>query len=392
MTARAVPLLTAIVALLLSSGATGQVVLRGGGTPPEGQVVGVGEEGVVIETGRTQAGPRSSTRVIIGWDRVRSVGGAFAGDAQAYMDVATDAWRARYRLERGDTVAAEPLFEKLFERYEGKAGPTAAVVAEGLLACRLHRGAQAGAVMPWLSLMMAEAGRGEGAVWFERDRASSLERVIDPATGLAPALPPIWLDSPASRAIASSSEMAEVRTSDSQEKQVAASLANLYQFAARFEAGQDGDGMPRTARGSDAVSLVSDIVKARAGDQRERTTARESLQVRIDRNRGTWVEAWCRVGLGRSLLSELEPEQRRLGVVQLLHVPARFREDQAYLAGLALAEAIVALEDLGDDVAASVLRRDLFEGYGGHPALDWEPIRRGGVGGNGGDKPRTERT
>lgn len=380
-----------ILALLVALVANGQVVLRGGGTPPSGEIAEVTDEGVVIETGRAQDGPRSSSKVIIGWDRVRDVEGAFAGEAQAYEQVATDAWRARYRLERGDTVAAEPIFERLFERYRGESGPTAAIIAEGLLACRLHRGAQAGAVEPWLSLMMAEAERARGPVWFERDRSESMERVIDPATGLAPALPPIWLDSPASRAIASSSEPGELNLDDPQERQVATSLASLYRFAARFEAGHDEE-MPRYARGSNAVSLVADIVKARAGNERERANARESLQVRIDRERGTWVEAWCRVGLGRSLLSELDPEQRRLGVVQLLHVPARFREDQAYLAGLALAEAIVALEDLGDDVAAGVLRRDLFEGYGGHPALEWEPIRRGGVGGIGGEKPHTERT
>src|SRR5207248_1943375 len=86
----------------------------------------------------------------IGWDRVQRVEGEHAAEADGLAELADRTWRARSRIERGDFASAEPLFEQLFASMTGHDGPTAAIASEGLLRCRLARGAQAGAVWPWL--------------------------------------------------------------------------------------------------------------------------------------------------------------------------------------------------------------------------------------------------
>ena len=53
------------------------------------------------------------------------------------------------------------------------------------------------------------------------------------------------------------------------------------------------------------------------------------------------MEAWVRVGLGRSLMRESAVEDQLVGVAQMLHVPARLRGESPYLAGVALGGAAV---------------------------------------------------
>src|SRR6185436_14279511 len=94
------------------------------------------------------------------------VQGESAKKAAEFEALSTKAWRARTRAERGDWAAAEPLFEELFPLIEGKDGPTAAMVAEGLVRCRLRRGAQGAALWPWLEwlgVMERSGGLGPAA-------------------------------------------------------------------------------------------------------------------------------------------------------------------------------------------------------------------------------------
>jgi hypothetical protein len=116
-------------------------------------------------------------------------------------------------------------------------------------------------------------------------------------------------------------------------------------------------------------------VAARTGDAQSRRAARERLEEFMSSGVETWVEAWCRAAIGRSLVLEDDREQRLLGVVSLLHVPARLDRSHPYLAGLCLAEAALALADLGDAEGAERLRRELGQRYPDHPVLTWAPIR-----------------
>jgi hypothetical protein len=48
---------------------------------------------------------RRERPLIIGWDRVRGLGGDQKAEWGKYAEVADKAWRARTRLERGDFIA-----------------------------------------------------------------------------------------------------------------------------------------------------------------------------------------------------------------------------------------------------------------------------------------------
>jgi hypothetical protein len=319
-------------------------------------------------------GGAAAASMVISWDRVRSVEGEGAEEAAKFADVADAAWRARARLERGDLVAAEPMLERIFETYRGQRGPTAAVVAEGLLRCRVRRAAHVAAVEPWLALLAAKQGATNQ--WLHGDWAAQagLGSVVDDATGLAPSLPPIWLNWPSVGAWARTQPAAE---GDAK----AALLAALYLASARFEVGMDAP-LPEVVVNDPGVQIVADIVTARIGTEEQRQASRQRLRDRIapattpaQTPTAPWLEAWCRAGLGRSLVRETDAEQRRLGVVELLHVPARFRQAHPYLSAIALAEAAATLRDLGDDRGAGVLEEELRAIYPTHPVLDWNRLR-----------------
>lgn len=355
--------------LLVIAGVVSQIEMRGGLAPPAGEVVRVDAAGVWL----SPAGSGSEPSLAVGWDRVRSVGGPMAPHAARFEAVADLAWRARTRLERGDAIAAEPLFEELFvgrrgefEGYRGQVGPTAATVAEGLLRCRLRRGAHVAAIDPWLALLRAGPNpEGIGA-----DR--SLGPVIDPALGLAPALPPIWLAWPSVQGFAAAAAPA---SDESPESARTALLRELYVQSARFEAGLSTR-MPDVVTDDPGVTLVAQIVASRAGGPEERARARQLLADRVTAGTEPWVEAWCRAAIGRSLLLEADLRSKQRGVVELLHLPARFGRIHPYLAGTALAQASVALRETGDTAGADRLLLELFERYPDHPVFDWEPIRR----------------
>lgn len=374
------------------------VRLRGGESPPAGLVVvGVGDAGVAmgvrdLDAEMAQIPSTQSASLVVSWDRVKGVDGPLRTRSEAYADLADTLWRARTRLERGDWVAAEPLFERAFKGTRGKSGATAGVVAEGLLRCRLKRGAHVLAIEPFLGLLAADS---PGEV-LHRDWASlaGLGTLLDPATKLAPSLPPIWLRVPAVEALAAQDTIAAGW--DQQPAPGSASggpsrstlLGLLYLEAARFECGRPA-AMPPIASSDPGVQLVAQIVQARIGSPEQRAGARKALEERLRQlaprpgaagdsapdASAAWLEAWIRAGLGRSLLRENPPELRQAGVVQLLHLPARFAGSHPYLAGLALAEASAALRDLGDADGADTLAHELSVSFPTHPVLDWDPLR-----------------
>lgn len=355
--------------LILGTGIGGQVVLRAHEALPAPKVISVSAAGVAMGAGERP-------EFILGWDRVLSVSGPMAGEAAPFEATGEALWRARTRLERGDAAAAEPIFERLLPELTGVGGPMPEVAAEGLLRCRLRRGAQVAAIEPWLAWLDARgAAVVDGARPFDEEWAAQagLDSIMDPATGLIPALPPIWLDWPAVRVYAVS--VAPGAGTEGSAGGKAAALARLYRHSARFEAGA-GEPVPAVAAAGDpGVALVLDIVQARAGGESDRASARDRLAKRLAGERDSWVEAWCRAGIGRSLILESDPETRRLGIVQLVHLPARFSRTHPYLAGLCLTEASAALADLGDRVGAASLRRELLDNYPEHPVLAWEKIR-----------------
>lgn len=121
------------------------------------------------------------------WDMVRSVeGGAAAGagaDLATMLEAGTALWRARARIERGDCELARPLLRDQWARFAKADGPTAALVAEGMLRCAVSAGDMGASVEPWLECL-----RHRGAK--EPLRFAALAPVLDPETALLPSLPP----------------------------------------------------------------------------------------------------------------------------------------------------------------------------------------------------------
>jgi hypothetical protein len=342
--------------------AQSRVVLRG--RQPAAEAVAVSEQGVTV----SRAGGGTG---VVSWDRVAEVQGDLAGDAGAFREVAEMMWRARTRLERGDGLGAEPLFEVLASRYAGQRGASAGVAHGGLLRCRLMAGAQTGAAVAWLGYVNA-LGEGEAGHLLlpSLDSAVLGAVAVDGATQLAPMAPPVWVESPALQALARGAWP----LSEGQAREKALRLQAWYREAARFEVG-----LPVTLPGGEekdeGIALVRDVVTARVGDEAQRAAARKGLATRLKKRPAAWVEVWCRVGLGRSLLREAGRDEQLLGVNELLEVAARLERVNPYLTGVALAEAAAALHRLGDVPGATRVRSEMLERFSGHPAQEWGALR-----------------
>jgi hypothetical protein len=341
------------------------VTLRPGSEWPRGEVVGVGVSGVTVKVG-------GRADVLVPWDQVSEVPTGDWGDRQLLAEVAQDAWRARVRIERGDFAGAEQILERLFARLEGEPGPTAELCAEGLLAARLLRGAQALAVRPWLATISARAGQ-PGREVAQRGLPSTWPDIplIDRELLLAPALPPIWLESPAVIAVAQARWPSH--------SAVVAPLDVLYRVSMQQAAGVAGDSMPPRPADGTPHQFVWDIIASHGADASLRAQSRDRLRAMMETGPSAWVQVWCRVGVGRSLMLEQDEESWALGIAELAAVPAAYERVVPYLTGVAMAEMARGLLRLGQTDRAVAMRRLLARRFPSHPALDWEPLRNWNV-------------
>jgi hypothetical protein len=353
---------------MVASCAAGQgtsVALWGGEPLPRGEAVAVSLDGVAFLDAARSADAASGGPTLVGWDRVRAVDGELGLASEAYMPIARAAWRGRIRVQRDDLVSAEPILERLVVRYRGRVGPTAAVVSEGLLRCRLRRGALTSSVTAWLSLLAATEGDTAPVI-------EGLGPVVDARTGLVPGLPPVWRWS---SAVAEFAQQGPVLPGSSGH---VAALGELYTEGARAAGGSvvSGEVLERASarRDHEGVRLAWAVVASGAEDDgvvREAVgELREILvEAELDASRA-WVVAWCRLAIGRSMVRSSDPVEQRLGVVELLRVPAEIGDEAAFVAGLALADAADAVARLGNAAGAAALERELVSRYAGHPALD----------------------
>lgn len=353
----------AISATALAAAPAGaQVFLRGEADPLPGAVAAVTPQGVRVGEGR---GAR-----LVSWDRVRAVKGEHAAEAEPFMAVSDALWRARVRAERGDAAGAEAAAEPLAVPQAGAVGPSAAVAFDVLTRARLGRSVQTRAVFSWLAWLGARGGLSSPEPNSWRGGAVDAPPLLDPATGLIPALPPVWLHDAALEAAAASPDWGALGKLPDD----VSPLAALFRAAMRAEAGLNAD--LSTPAAGDGSRLVQAMVLARHGDEAQRASARGYLEKRLlAKDAPAWVELWCRVGLGRSLVRETDAALRRRGVVQLLHAPARFARSAPYLASVALAEAALACHELGDEAGAQALKTELAEAFPQSGAAVWPRLR-----------------
>lgn len=356
-----------MLAAILITGPLTQVTLRDG-TCPTTPIESVTLEGVRVGG------------ALIGLDRVKSVEGEFSAPWAQVAATADEAWRVRQRFERGDLAGAEVIAEPLFARLAGSRGPTAAMIAEVLTRVRVKRGSQTGALDAWLAWYDCGNDAETLPEAFPVDMASRRPVLadrwptlsVDAASGLLSTLPPIWVNVPSVQAWAHSGGQP---SGDGGRERRSLVYERLYRSAARFEVDGTSVDLGELDLKLDGPKLVSEIVIARAGEPKAREAARKELAKRLAGSPPAWLEAWVRVAIGRSLLRETDADARRSGVLQLLHVPARFSSDAPYLAGIALAESARALLELGDRDGADVLRAELIRDHPAHPALDWPGVR-----------------
>ncbi|HLP84676.1 MAG TPA: hypothetical protein VK157_10035 [Phycisphaerales bacterium] len=343
--------------------ATSVLTLRDGATPPTLLVREVTADGMVLVAGESE----TAQTQLITWDKIANVQGSWREKAAPYREMATDLWRARVRLERGDALGAEPLLEKHVAAFEGRSGPLAATFWSGVLRCRVSRQAQSAAIVAWNGVV--RAGQGE-VIFASRAKAGDESRdtaIIDAGTSLAPQLAPIFLPTPALQIVAQSPPRGVETRADR--------LMQLYVLAAEFELGRKVT-IPAREDGDAALALTWDVVAARVGDDAIKVTAKKNLQARLKADEPPrWQEAWVRVALGRLMLASAETEERHLGMAMLLHVPARLADAHPYLAGVALAEVSAALGREGNVAGARATLSKLEAEFPGHPALGWEGLR-----------------
>jgi hypothetical protein len=348
---RAIGVLLLLALIGATSPASAAVVARRGtGAAVEGRVIAIDEGGVQVQA-------ESGATIAIPWDSVRRV----TMDQpdlrlRKFLPMAEDLWRARSRVQRGDMALAEPLLARLFEQYRGQTHETALIVAEGLLRALLFRGGNEAAIIPAL-----EVGRLRRA-GITTDRYGNLEPVLDEESFLCPQLAPAWSRSRFLEAV--ERDLADY---DARGDEVVAEIAALYARAVRQELGtmsaSPDEGETSSVGG---IPLVRLFVALGSSDPQEREEARNALDRMLPEFQG-WREGWIRFALGRSLLMESGVGRQQRGMVELLHVPARFHKTLPYLSGLALAAVEDAASQQGDGELSAVMHAELARLYPNHP-------------------------
>lgn len=338
--------------------------LHGGTEQIEGATLVVNDDGV-------QFLPRRGEAIWYTWDRIRDLESESEDRQNAYearREFADRLWRARSRLERGDILMAEPIFESLRDDAVGRTNRVALIIMEGLLRCRLAREAHAGAIIPWLETRrLLDQG-------VERVAYLEMPAVLDERTGLCPQLPPIWTTGPELDALA-----LDLSVYAPAEPHSLASLADLYLLAARRAQGQetpipslDAFIDPESGRSDESVTIVWAFVVSVFGDPESAGENAEPLR-RLDhavRANGA-LKTWRLFGHGSALMASDEIEDAKKGLVALLEIPARFGDTDPYLAGFALERSAARLEALNRPGPAASLRDELSRRFSDHP------VRRG---------------
>jgi hypothetical protein len=336
--------LMAVMAAVMHGGlqANDDLVLRRAEPPPLGEIVSLDEQGAVV---------RSATRgpVLVPWWRVLSVKGEWADEALPFTEVADLSWRADIRRARGDTVTAEPMYERLLSLLGESNGPVRVRALEGLLRCQLERGAVSLSLMTWTAWIDAAEFAPVAPVYIRR--GSQEERLTSPATVLLPELPPIWEDGEEARFFA-------LQSRDSSRLTKGQILEALYRAAARTAAGLPAE-MAEVASVDPDVLFVRDIVHAQSVDRELSRSARDRLLSRLEEQTSGWQEAWIRVAVGRSLLQEDELIDRDRGLVQLMHVPARSVIVAPDLVGVALRDVLAEAQKRNDLEMQQVISEEL---------------------------------
>lgn len=340
---------------------------RGESAPIEGRTIEVNEDGVLFHVSR---GPQSGD-VLITWDRVQHLETDREGFAEAFeqrRSLSERLWRARSRIERGDHAAAEPILDSLFAETVHRTSATALIVAEGLLRCRLARGARAAAVIPWLEThRLLNAGLKPAAY-------TAMRPVVDLQSGLCAQLPPVW-----TRSVGVEQMLADLGSYADEAPEVQR-LAALYARAARLALGaplEEAGAFYRSDEAWDRDPGVVVVTTFVAALERVKPLPAdpEKVLARPLREESP-LTSWALFLRGLTRVESADADRRRHGLVDLLTIPAMHREANGYLAGFAIDRAASVLEQMGRAAEAASLRTELKREDPAHPLNDARPGAR----------------
>jgi len=276
--------------------AIGPATLWSGETIAEDRISGVTSQGLEIRQSFDEGS--IVDRAVIPWGEVRSVANAWSG-AEQYRSVADALKRAEERLARGDAPGASWLLEPLAEDYFDERGTTTGQIASALVMTRVLEGRTSDAIDAWL-------------VW-RADRAGPARDWLDAATGLCPALPPVFAPETEHALVAQDRSDTEV-------------MRAIYGVAAQVSAGDSGNGLesiPRTPRDRAdlGVRYVWDMVRASTEPEASaRRAAREAIDRRGRTGDADWQGAWADLGVGVSLMREPGRRLQDTGAARLIAV------------------------------------------------------------------------
>ena len=340
------------------------VVLQDGVGSHSGTIMASDESSLRLET-------QTGQRMTLPWDIIRSVKfedpSLEPSSMKSRLDRADRIWRARKRLQRGDAALAEPEFERLFDPSPARRGETDLIIAEGLLRCRLNRGALADAVVPALEVARLRALK------IQTNRFDQLVPIHDEQTALCIYLPPAF---PSGQSVARQiRQLSEWDAGGNEElSAMAARYLRLLKLHEQKLAGGtfSTDELPESTH--PGVRLLDLAIESRSDDPATRRAARSSLKQKLAA-REDWRRPWLRYLMGVSMLMEPGDGMRRQGLVELAWIPAQHARKHPYLAGLSLAEMALDLSARGEHGAASRLESELKNYYPNHPAIK---VRRSG--------------
>ena len=336
------------------------VILRGTAQPIVAESVFGDSHGLEIHTvAAGSARGVAEKGEVIPWDMVRAVEGQSGGTGLAeFLEIGEDLWRARIRIERGDAALAQAELAKHWSRFRDADGPTAALVAEGLLRCALSAGDLRAAADPWLACLRH---RGMGIA----SRFPTLPPAIDASNGLLPELSPFM---PASRR-AELIGACESAKASGESGEVARSIVRIAKGMHDQAHDSAHDPAHDPARESSpalrALGLLEDI--ASAADVRSLDKAVGSFD-RAFEEPPSYLSAWriAAIGTCRARIARTAPvvagaaASDRAGALgraalEFLAVPASGLDRTGLVDAYALEEAASLLRESGDESSAAQL-------------------------------------
>jgi hypothetical protein len=328
------------------------VILRGTAQPIVAESVFGDSHGLEIHTVAAGSARGAAEKgEVIPWDMVRAVEGQSGGTGLAeFLEIGEDLWRARIRIERGDAALAQAELAKHWTRFRDADGPTAALVAEGLLRCALSAGDLRAAADPWLACLRH---RGMGIA----SRFPTLPPAIDASNGLLPELSPFM---PASRRaeLIGACESAKASGESGEVARSIVRIANGMHDPAHDSARESSPALR-------ALGLLEDI--ASAADVRSLDKAVGSFD-RAFEEPPSYLSAWriAAIGTCRARIARTAPvvagaaASDRAGALgraalEFLAVPASGLDRTGLVDAYALEEAASLLRESGDESSAAQL-------------------------------------